>query len=62
MGWMLTRGVLKTCEHCMMAKAKQKNVRKESVAKKVTIPRHCLYVDISKVTDKLGTSKNVTIN
>ena len=24
MGWVLTRGVLKTCEHCAMAKAKQK--------------------------------------
>ena len=42
MGWMLTRGVLKTCEHCMMSKAKQNNVKKESVAKNASIPIHHL--------------------
>ena len=61
-GWVLTRGVLKTCEHCMMSKAKQNNVKKESVAKKATMQGHHLYLDLSKVTVKSGTSKNVTIN
>jgi hypothetical protein len=62
MGWVLTRGVLKTCEHYATAKAKHKNVRKESVYKKATIPGHHLYLDLSKVTVKSGTSENTTIN
>ena len=61
MGWVLTRGVLKTCEHCSAAKAKQKNVRKESVSKMATILGHHLYLDLSKVTVKSGTSENATI-
>ena len=36
-GLVWTRGVLKTCKHCVMIEAKQNNVRKESVAKKATI-------------------------
>ena len=62
MGWVLTRGVLKTCKHCTMAKPKQKNVRKEALANKAAIPGHRLYLDLSKVTVKLGNSKNATIN
>jgi hypothetical protein len=62
MGWVLTRGVLKTCEHCAMAKAKQNNVRKELEAKKAAIMGYRLYLDLSKVTVKSGTSKNETIN
>ena len=62
MGWELTRGSLKPCEHCTKSKAKQKNVRKESAAKKATVPGHRLYLDLSKVTGKLDTPANVTIN
>ena len=34
----------------------------ESVAEKVTVPEHQLYLDLSKVTVKSGTSGNVPIN
>ena len=62
LGWVLTCGALKTCKHCARAKAKQKNVRKESVTEKATVPRHCLYLDLSKVTVKSGMSKYASIN
>ncbi len=62
MGWVLTRDVFRTCKHCAKAKAKQQNVRKESVSKKTTIPGNGLYLNLSKVTAKLGTSKNRTMN
>ena len=60
--WTLTCGTIKACEHCAKSKAKQKKVRKETVTDKVTIPRHQLYLDLSKVNVKSGTSKNTTIN
>ncbi len=53
---------IKTCKHCAQSKAKQKNVRKESVAPKADIPGHRLYLDLSKVTVKSGTSENMTIS
>ena len=49
----------KTCEHCVIARDKRKNVRKESVAEKATISGHRLYLDLSKVNVKLGTSENI---
>ena len=62
LGWVLSRGTLKPCEHCARSKAKQKNVRKESVAPKADVPGHRLYLDLSKVTVKSETSENVSIN
>ena len=62
LGWVLTRGTLKPCEYCARSKAKQKNVRRESIAQKAEVPGHRLYLDLSKVTVKSGTSENVTIN
>ena len=41
---------LKACKHWAKSKAKQKNVQKESVAEKDTVPGHRLYLDLSKVT------------
>lgn len=43
---MLTRGTLRSCKHCAKI---QKHLRKELVANKATILRHCLYLDLSKV-------------
>ena len=54
--------MLNACKHCAKSKAKQKNVRKESVTEKATVLGHRLYLDLSKVTIKSGTSKIVTIN
>ena len=58
----LTRGTLIPCEHCARSKAKQKNVRKESITPKADAPGHRLYLDLSKVAVKSGTLENVTIN
>ncbi len=38
-----------------------KNVQKESVAKKTTVPGHHLYLDLSKVTVKADTPESTTI-
>ena len=62
LGWVLTHGTLMPCEYCARSKAKQKNVRKEFITLKVDVPGHKLYLDLSKVTVKSGTSENVTIN
>jgi hypothetical protein len=62
LGRVLTRGKLIPCEHCARSKAKQKNVQVESISPKANVPGHRLYLDISKVTVKSGTSESVTIN
>ena len=62
LGWVIVRGTLKTCKHCKKSKAKKKNVQKETVTEKASVPGHRLYLDLSKVTVKSGTSKNATIN
>jgi len=62
LGWVLTRCTLMPCEYCAKSKAKQKNVRKESITPKADVPGHRLYLDLSKVMVKSGTSENVTIN
>ena len=63
LGWVLTCGSMKVCKHCVKAKAKQKNVQRESVNEKTSTPGHRLYLDLSKVTVKSkGTSENTTIN
>jgi hypothetical protein len=62
LGWVLTRGTLMPCEYCARSKAKQKNVQKESATPKANVPGHRLYLDLSKVTVKSGTSAIVTIN
>ena len=50
LNWIITRGKLKPCEHCAKAKAKHKNVCKESMAKKAEEPGGRIYLDLSKVT------------
>ena len=50
LGWVLTRGKLKPCEHCAKAKSKHKNVCKESTAPKATEPGGRVCLDLSKVT------------
>ena len=59
---MLTGGTLKPCKHCAQSKAKQKNVRKESVEQKSDVPGHRMYLDLSKVTNKTETTESATIN
>ncbi len=51
-----------TCKGCTKSKSKQKNLQKESAAEKANVPGHRLYLDLSKVTVKLDTPENVTIN
>ena len=62
LGWVLTRGSLKPCEHCAKSKAKQKNVVKESSTEKATVLGHCLYLDLSKITVKAEGGKQCNIN
>ena len=50
LGWVITREKMKPCTHCATSKAKQKNVSKESEAKKATKPGGRIYLDLSKVT------------
>lgn len=50
MGWMISRGSLQPCEHCAKAKAKHKNVNKESTADKATKPAERMYLDGTKLT------------
>ena len=50
LGWILTHGTLKPCLYCAKAKAKQKNVCKESTAPKAKVPGGRVYLDLSKVT------------
>ena len=49
LGWEISRGSMSQCEHCTKAKAKQKNVVKESKAVKAEHPGECIYLDLSKV-------------
>jgi len=62
LGWTLTRGSSKPCEHCAQAKAKQKNVNKRSNHPKETKPGGGVYVDQTKVTVPLsdGTEAKIT--
>lgn len=48
LGWNLSRG-FKPCQNCAEAKAKQKNVPKESHGAKATEPNGRLYHDLAKV-------------
>jgi hypothetical protein len=48
-------------EHCVRSKVKQK-IQKDSTTPKANVPGHRLYLDLSKVTVKSGTSEKVTIN
>ena len=45
----ILRGVLKACEACAIAKAKQKNVPKTSSSPKSTVPNGRIYADISVI-------------
>ena len=49
-GWKLT-GKMDTCENCSLAKAKQKNLKKEKKEKSKT-PGERLYMDISSIKEK----------
>ncbi len=50
LSWILSQGMLKPCLHCAKAKAKQKNVCKESTAPKTDVPGGRANLDLSKVT------------
>ena len=51
LGWVITPGKLKPCEHCAKSKAKQKNVTKRSDSStKAEKPGERVYLDLSKVT------------
>ena len=48
--WVLTQGSMSPCKHCTKAKARQKNVAKESKVEKALHTGKCIYLDLSKVT------------
>jgi len=48
--WEIFRGKMKPYLHCAKAKARQKNVCKESEAPKAKAPGKRIYLDLSKVT------------
>ena len=50
LGWILTKRMLKSCLHCAKAKARQKNVCKESTVPKADVPGGRVYLDLSMVT------------
>jgi len=50
LGWTITRGRMSPCEHCAVAKAKQKDVCKDSKSPKAEKPGGRVYLDLSKVT------------
>ena len=50
------------CEHCAIAKAKQKNVVKESKAEKATHPGERVYLDLSRVTVSKSDGSEFEIN
>lgn len=53
LGMTISRGTLKPCESCALAKAKQKNVSKQSDRPKQTVVGGLLNLDLTKVTVKL---------
>ena len=50
-GWTITTNEEITCEHCAIAKARQKNVCKENT-KRSNVPGERLYIDISSIQGK----------
>ena len=50
LGWVITRGNMKPCLACAKAKAKQKNISKQSASPKATEPGGRVFLDLSKVT------------
>jgi hypothetical protein len=48
--WTITCGKLQPCEHCAIAKARQKNVVKFSTAEKSTTPGERVFLDGTKLT------------
>ena len=59
LGWTIT-GVVKPCEPCAIAKAKQKNVPKSSEHKVATVNGHRVFLDISSIKIQENTDKKVT--
>ena len=63
LNWVITRGKLPPCVHCAKAKAKQKNVCKDSTSEKGREPGGRVYLDLSKVTvPKADGSEFVILN
>jgi hypothetical protein len=51
LGWTITRGSLKPCAHCAIAKAKQKNTVKVSVSEdKAKKPGERVFLDITTIS------------
>ncbi len=51
LGILVTRGALKTCESCAIAKAKQKNVNEENAGEKAVKYNGRVYHDIATVKE-----------
>jgi hypothetical protein len=51
LGILITRGALKICESCAIAKAKQKNVNEESAGEKAVKYNGRVYHDIATVKE-----------
>ena len=49
LGWHIWIGKMKPCEHCAIAKAKQKNVNKDASAKKAERPNERWLHDIKTI-------------
>jgi len=60
LGWRITRGSLAPCEACTIAKAKQKNVCKESSGEKASKVGERMYLDQSVIRAPDGVEINVT--
>ena len=50
LGWVITRGNMKPCLVCAKAKAKQKNISKQSTSPKAMEPGGRVFLDLYKVT------------
>ena len=62
LGWVLMHGTMLVCKHCVMSKAKQKNVKKASFADRAMVLGQRLYLDLSKLTIKSSAPAHATSN
>ena len=62
LGWEITHGKMKPCEHCACSKAKQKNVSKEETTEKSKKPCKQAYLDLFKITVPHSNGTESTIN
>jgi len=60
LGYRILLGILKACEACAVAKAKQKRVLKSSTSNKSTEPNSHIFLDLSKIKDPKNLDVTVT--